>query len=202
MNEYSYDDPKIKKLIEEIAIATANKYKKIAYYDAEDIRQEVRMKCVKSLNRYDPTRSDATLKTFLITCSHNRIRDIKRSVLYKHNNPCRKCDFQGKRKNKCNQYTSKSQCPKYKEHERFIACKLAANKPLSLDENRLFDRESENDTIKLDMIDYIYASLSPEYYEDFYLLVESNFNFKTIHIKRRGKLMDIIAGIVKEFCEE
>lgn len=202
MNEYSFDDPKIKKLIEEIAIATANKYKKIAYYDIEDIRQEVRMKCIKSLKHYDPNRSNATLKTFLITCSHNRIRDIKRSVLYKHNNPCKKCDFQGKKKGDCVKYMTKSQCPRYREHERFIACKLAANKPLSLDENRIFDHESDNEIRLFDMIDYIYASLSPEYYDDLSVLVENNFNFKVVHVKKREELKNIIGNIVKEFCKE
>ncbi len=72
-------------IIEKIANQKAYQYRNIGFFDSEDIKQEVRVKCWSVLSKYDPKKYTTDLKVFLSVCAENRIRDIKRSVLYKHN---------------------------------------------------------------------------------------------------------------------
>ncbi|MBU1067377.1 hypothetical protein KKE60_06290 [Patescibacteria group bacterium] len=204
MNKYSYDNLEIRKLIEKIALTTSNKYRQIAYYDTEDLAQEVRIKCIQALKHYDPNRSDASLETFLVTCADNRIRDIRRFVLFKHNNPCKSCEFYDiKNKKRCIKYSNKSLCSKYAKHEKSLALKIASNSPSQLDPNRLMDNHISDEVFQIELLDYIHTCLCPEYYEDFMKVYSANFNFNVIRSEdRRAELISVLSMIMQDFYEE
>ena len=47
-------------------------------YDREDIGQEIRMVCVKALERYDASRNNSTPFHYLARCVDNRLRNLLR----------------------------------------------------------------------------------------------------------------------------
>lgn len=64
--------------------------KTFAYYDKEDIKQEVWVICLESLHKYDPERSSAKLETFLFRVVSNELTN-KYNKLFKKVNPPVKC---------------------------------------------------------------------------------------------------------------
>jgi hypothetical protein len=127
-----YRNKKIQMMIDTIARTKAAQAHHIAYLDIEDLAQEIRFKCYSVLKQYDPTRTDANLHTFLSVCADNRLRDLRRSVLYKHCKPCKRCSFGNKRTRGCVKYADKHNCDRYAKHERYISSKLSASRPIEI----------------------------------------------------------------------
>ena len=64
-------------------------YFKFGYYDIDDIKQEIRLFCLEALPRYNPEL--ASLQTFLIIHSKNRLITLKRDKFKRLNSPCVSC---------------------------------------------------------------------------------------------------------------
>jgi len=198
-----YED--VEPVIESIAENKARQFGKIAWLDREDIKQEVRLKCWKTLDKYDPRKAD--LYTFLSKCADNRIRDIRRGILYKHNKPCFRCPFWDSHaakvgKHDCLEYVDKMQCDKYARHEKYVQTKLSANHPINIDENRVTDNEYPHRISQTDLIDYIYAHLPSYFVPLFDAFIESNFDFKALKPKERIIISEVIVDILEIYQEE
>ena len=74
-------------LIEKIGSIKSLQHKSISYYDGDDINQEVFIKCWQAVEKYDPN-CDTKLRVFLSVCAENRIIDIRRGLVYRHNKTC------------------------------------------------------------------------------------------------------------------
>lgn len=199
---YTYDNPDIRQLIEDIARATAYRCKSIAYLDHHDIAQEVRIKCLESLKHYNPERSNANIRTFLITCVNNRIRDLRRSLLYKHNIPCQKCDFFDSKHNKCVQFYNRASCTRYLKHERYVLCKLTNGHVIEITESKLVDNKSIQEQDKFVLLDFIKTYLPDDMLWMIDILVESNFDMSIFKPKERADLLFYLTSIVEEFYQE
>ena len=178
-------------IIEKIADNKARQYKKIAYLDADDIKQEVRIKCVNALRKYEEKREDADLFVFLSVCADNKLRDIKRNILYKHN---------GKICQTCNSINGKF-CNKCKKLQRNVHSKMSLGMPISLEdqgvESKLYDACST-----LDILDYIKFHLPSGLYKTFDKFQEANFNFKLLKQKERVSISGVIISIINNFYKE
>jgi hypothetical protein len=64
--------------IEDVAIRLANKFNGFAYFDCDDIKQEVRIVCLEALNKFNPAKG--TLGVFLFAHSYNRITNKRRDT--------------------------------------------------------------------------------------------------------------------------
>ena len=188
------------KLIERVATAKAYQYKSIGYYDFEDIKQEVRIKCWKAIKRYDP-KCGANLFVFLCICAENRLRDIRRSVKYKNNKPCLRCPFWNKDAfasgcHDCLVYSDKMQCDKYYKHEQLVHAKLSASEPSNIDNEEVEDNYYSSYIEKLEIIEVIECNL-PDYIIPIYSkLKEHNFNLKSLKAKERSLLISTLRGVV------
>jgi len=191
---FSYHD--IEPIVESIARAKARQYKKIAYYDPEDIKQEVRIKCFQTLKNYDPARSGANIRVFLAVCADNKLKDIKRNVIYKHTSPCSRCDCCNHDTNECSLYpNNKKQCEKYMRHEKYVHTKLSVNSPISIEEKRVIDNKSQTYFDKIDFIDYIFSLIPSGMNNLFNSLRENNFNINAMPTKEREKIMVTLRDI-------
>jgi len=192
------------KIIEGIAQTKGRQHQKIAYLDSEDIAQEVRIKCIKSLPRYDPRLSGAKLGTFLTVCAENRIRDIRRSLLYKHNKPCFRCpmwdqDAYKRGEHDCVAFRNKMACGKFARHERYVQVKLSANHPISIDEARIEDAPQDANSFDDDFIRFIYSNLPEHLHALFKELEISNFEMKSLKPKARSMLQEALKEILKGY---
>ncbi len=190
-------------VIESIAHSKAARCKKIAYLGRADIRQEVRIKLWKSLELYDPARK-VKLRTFLTVCADNRIRDIRRSLLYKHNKPCFRCPLWDKAAAKagvhdCTAFTNKMDCEKYAKHEQYVQTKLSANNPIRLDDARVEDTRFSNTMLSIEMLDYIYVHLPSGFHPLFDKLKQSNYDFKALKPAEGETLRRALAEALEEY---
>lgn len=183
-------------IIEKIAINKAKQFNTIAYLDAEDIKQEVRIKCWSVLPGYDKHRS-ANLQTFLTVCADNRLRDIKRSLLFKFNKPCSRCEFNST--NGCVKYSNKFECKLYKRHERYIQTKLSTSHPVDIDTQRICDNGSQKFIDNFEFIDFVETHLPSGLMPLFRELASVNFQFKLISLKKRKVIKEHLFTIFQQF---
>jgi hypothetical protein len=192
-------------IIEAVAEAKARQFKKIAWLDSDDLKQEVRSKCYRTLPRWDPNRAD--LYTFLSKCAENRLRDLRRGLLYKHNKPCFRCQFWDEDKYKsgqhdCTIFRDKYDCDKYRRHEQYVYLKISVNNPITIDENRISDNKFERIVERSELIEFVYDRLDPYYTSLFISFANANFDLKAISPKERSSFCEIIVEILQEFQEE
>lgn len=189
--------------IEQIADAKAYQYRKVGYFDQDDIRQEIRIKCWTALPRFDPA-CGANLKVFLSVCGENRIRDIRRSVLYKHNRPCFKCPFWNEVAaqsgiHDCLVFEDKMECDKFAKHERYVQAKLSASHPIDINNERIEDINFDRRVGNIDFIDYVHANLPSGLFKTFDKLSSSNFNLHCLKPKERSNIIGALKIILKDY---
>jgi len=192
-------------VIEAIAEAKVRQFRRIAWLDADDIRQEVRLKCSLTLGKFNPDISD--LHTFLSRCAENRLRDIKRGVLYKHNKPCFRCPLWNEAaaragRHDCTAFTEKMDCDKYARHERYVHAKLSASHPVNIDDDRVQDTAFDREVAKSELIEYIHSKLSSEMKVIFNAFELSNFNLKALRPRDRTAISEAVVEIMEKYQEE
>lgn len=188
-------------IIESIATIKANQHRNVSYYGPEDIKQEVRVKCWLSLPKYDPDRFGTDLKVFLSICAENRIRDIKRSTIYKHNKPCFSCPFWMEQAansgvHDCCIFADKMHCVKYSRHEKYVQVKLSANHPVDIDGHRIEDFKFKNSISSIDILDFINQHLSKQLYPLFVIFYNNNFDVKCLKKPERELLFSGLKTIL------
>lgn len=205
MNSSGIVFKQVESLIEEIALQKAYQYKNIGYYDINDIKQEVRIKCWAALPRFD-VGCGADLKVFLSVCAENRIRDIRRSILYKHNKPCFKCPFWNEQaaqsgQHDCLVFENKMECEKYAKHERYVQVKLSASHPVDIDNQKIEDEDFNKKIINIDFIDFVHNNLPSGFIPLFDKLLSNNLNPKCLKIRERNRIMSELKKILVDYGE-
>lgn len=189
-------------LIEQVATAKAYQYKKIGFYDFDDIKQEVRIKCWSVVERYDPT-CGTNLSVFLSICADNRIKDIRRSVMYKHNKPCLRCPFWDKNaatsgSHDCLVYYNKMCCERYAKHEKYVHAKLSASQPIDINTQRIEDLNSGTHQRSLEIVELIESKLPKHLLPIFNKFKAENFDTKALKARERSLLLDTLRNLVDE----
>ncbi len=177
-------EKEIKEIIESVATSKAAKHWKIVYLSMEDIAQEIRMKLWLSIDKFKPERG-VRLRTFFSVVAENRIRDIKRALVYKHNKPCFRCPLWDKVASKagnhdCMKYKDKMKCEKYEAHEKFLKAKMSANNAASLDSTILKDENSGSHESTLDILEHISLNLPSAFHPLFNKLKDVNYDIELL----------------------
>lgn len=191
----------VENTIESIALQKANKYNNIGYLDSEDIKQEVRIKCISVLPKYDPNNS-SEMSAFLSVCAENKIRDLRRKIVYNHDSPCFKCPFwddiaYASGYHDCLVFKyNKFCCDKFKKHEMFVQAKLSNSYPVDIDEQRVLDDSSENQISMIDMIDFIEHNIDKEFKDIFDKLFKFKLDIGKLKQKEREAIMPELEKII------
>jgi hypothetical protein len=197
-------------LIETIANQKSYQYRNVGFFDSEDLKQEVRIKCWSVLHKYNPIKFSADLYVFLSVCAENRIRDIRRSIVYKHDKPCNRCPFWNhlaaqSGMHDCLIFFDKVNCDKYRKREKYVQAKLSSNHPIDIDdidEENVIDKNSMLVINNFDFIDFVYASLEPDLIPIFDKLIDNNFEFKKLKPKEKKLLINQLKDILEEYRRE
>ena len=197
----SYNDQE--SLVERVARAKAYQHRSIGYYDIDDLRQEVRIKCWEALTKFDPT-CGTNIYAFLSVCAENRIRDIKRSVMYKHNKPCMRCPFwnafaSASGTHDCLVYSYKMDCERFARHERYVQAKLSASHPIDINGERLIDDCSDIPMSKFELMDFIDAHLPQDLRRSFEKFKQANYDPRVLKQRERSVLMRVLREILQRF---
>lgn len=190
-------------IIERVASIKANQYRRIGFYDLEDLKQEIRIKCWSVISRYD-AQCGANLYVFLSVCADNRLRDIKRGVMYKHNKPCLRCPFwhagaAASGIHDCLVYDYKMDCERFNKHEKYVQAKLSASHPIDINNEKIADSFSSMHELKLDLVDYVEVHLSKSLLPLFMKLKTNNYNLKCLKPKERNIILCNLKDILKDF---
>lgn len=191
--------------IDGVAEAKARKVKNIGWLDEEDIKQEVRLKCFLILDRYDPSMSDLT--TFLSRCADNRLRDIRRSIVYKHNKPCFRCPLWDRAaavegRHDCAGFSNKMECDKFAKHEQYVQAKISASRPVNIDDANVEDGTFDDVVENAEMIEYVRSKLAPPLLPFLDALVRSNFNPSSVSPRNRMLLFEAVVEVLQVHREE
>ncbi len=189
-------------VIERVANTKAHQYRSIGFYDLDDLKQEVRIKCWSVIHRYNPE-CGTNLYVFLSVCADNKLRDIKRGVMYKHNKPCLRCPFwnsgaAGSGLHDCLVYDYKMDCERFAKHERYVQAKLSASYPVDIDAEKI-----EGDTIsyedKFDLVDFVETRISKTLLPSFEKLRVNNYSLKCLKPRERNVLIEALRNILGDF---
>jgi hypothetical protein len=186
-------------IIESVAESKANQFKNIGWLDEEDLKQEVRLKCWQTLHKYNKRRSD--LYIFLSRCADNRLRDIRRSICYKHNKPCLRCPFwkpesAAKGKHDCSAFRDKLKCDKYAKHEKYVQIKLSISHSMSIDEDRIYDSKFSNKLLQYDLVDFINVHIPSGHQYLFNMFASGNFDMRVLKPKERTELSEVLVDVM------
>lgn len=197
----AYDEQE--EIIERVARNKGYQYRNVGFYDVDDLMQEVRIKCWQAIEKYNPA-CGANLFVFLSVCAENRIRDIKRSVLYKHNKPCMKCPSwmagaAASGQHDCRVYWDKMDCVKYAKHERYVQAKLSASHPIDIDGERIESEEQFTHTDRVDLVDFIESRIALGLLGSFRRFKQNNYNPRSLKNRERVALMQALRNILKDW---
>lgn len=185
--------------VEKVANAKAFQYRKIGYYDTEDLKQEIRIKCWSVINRYDPN-SGTNLFVFLSVCADNRLRDIRRSVIYKHNKPCFRCPFWHKGAaasgvHDCLVYYNKMDCDRFAKHERYTHAKISSSQPIDIDTQRIEDHNYGVKQREVEINEMVESKLPNELVPLFRKFKSYNFDTKMLKAREKSILLNTLRNL-------
>lgn len=197
----------VSSLIEKVARQKACQYRNIGFFDYDDIMQEVRIKCWRVLHKYNPHKFTTDLSVFLSICAENRMRDIRRSIVYKHNRPCIRCPFWNQSMaqsgiHDCLIFLDKMQCDKYNKHERYVQAKLSASHPVDIDNQRIIDNKSDQHINEVEIIDYVLSNIDKDLLPAFKQLLANNFEIRKVRQKDRALLVKALKEILLKYRSE
>jgi hypothetical protein len=163
----------VEQIIEKIALRLANKYKSISFLDPEDIKQEVRLKCFSILGEYNSARHDANIQAFFSISADNRLRDLKRGLLYNPNND-----------------------------DQYAKNKLSSTYVVEISNNNMpctgFLRQIED----MDFLEYVHLSLPSGVLQLYCRFSDSNFSLRSLKLKEKEALFPFLVDILHDFKEE
>lgn len=196
---------KAQETIETVADNKARQFSRVAWLESDDVKQEVRIKCYKILHTYEPKKGD--LQAYLAKCAEYRLRDIRRSLQYKHNPPCVRCPLWDAKaakegKHDCTEFKNKMDCDKFARHERYVQVKLSASHPVNINDNVLHDESFERRVKHRDLLEYVYNYLPKSLLPSFRSFLNSNFNLRSLKSKERIKLIEALVDILEIYYEE
>jgi len=163
----------VEQVIENIASAKARQHSPISYLNEEDLKQEIRIKCIKVIKKYDPTRHNSNLISFLSISADNHLRDLRRSLVYNPNNK-----------------------PSY-SNDRVGSSLVFEHK-----EELNFDGTSSHSVQKVDIYDYILSKLPSGLMPIYHGFHMAGFDFKALPPGERNLLLSSLLDIVRDIKED
>lgn len=190
-------------LISEISQIKGNQHGYVSYYSPEDIEQESMIKLWQVADRFNPS-GGAKLRVFLSICAENRIIDIKRGLVYRHNKPCFRCPFWDENaaasgQHDCLAYREKMICDRYYKHEKNLHLKMSVNSPDSIENASIFDDVFTNNVERLELEDFIYSKLEERWHHIFDKFRDANYKLGALRKKERNLIKEKLIEIIEEY---
>ncbi len=115
----------------EVLVSRESRRSLIPGMDQDDLAQEIRLVCLRVLDRFDPTRIGPSPYSFLRRCVHNYLYNMKRGVWVPNNPPCNRCSLWDKKNKICK--VNEENCEDIKRYRRSMALKASIKRPGSLE---------------------------------------------------------------------
>lgn len=74
---------------------------KIPGYEYEDVAQEIRMKCIREMHQFDPSRIGPSPYRFFKTIAKNHLYNLRRGYIVPNNPPCVRCELWNNKNKTC-----------------------------------------------------------------------------------------------------
>lgn len=183
--------PEVSGVIENIA----NKEAKIAArsrIERDDLRQEIRMACIKALGQFDASRIGPSPFAFLLRCAKNHLYNLSRGTLVPNNPPCTRCPCWDKAKKICTK--NDSGCEKMDGYQKSMQAKAAIKHPDNLGDYESIDIVRSGDVEAYELYSSIQDRLPSHLLEDFNKMI--NGQLKELTSKRRAQIRKIIRELL------
>ena len=92
--------PEVSGVIESIAFKESRLAAR-SRMERDDLRQEIRMACIRALVQFDASRIGPSPYIFLLRCAQNHVYNLNRGTLVPNNPPCTRCPLWDKKNKLC-----------------------------------------------------------------------------------------------------
>jgi len=179
-------------LIEALVYTEVNRYPHQGI-DTEDLAQEIRMECIKAIDKYDPNRIGPSPYKYLQTCIKNRLYNMQRGTFLPNNPPCVRCEFWDKIQKSCK--INEDGCDAILKYRKNMATKAAIKHP-SFIETDMVDCEGDANVDYILLNESIKQKLSGDLLSDYQLMISGFANEVSDKNKR------LIRSVVKRIMED
>lgn len=191
-----YDDyPSISGVIERIVYYFINvKQTKIPDMDSDDIRQEIRIKCIHALQPevFDPSKSSKTPYAYLRCVIHNFLYNLKRGTWTPNNPPCVRCDCWDRDLRKCT--IEEDGCKKMEKYRSMMKAKADLRTPIGFDEYYLDGQHTFGSVEEIELDELVTFKL-PEEYRIYYQMLK---NGDRVPEQISNELQQLVIQILEE----
>lgn len=158
------DYPSISGVIERIVYYFISvKQVKIPDMDSDDIRQEIRIKCLRALKPdvFDPSRGGKTPYAYLRRVIHNFLYNLKRGKWTPNNPPCVRCKQWDRTLRKC--LIHENDCKKMTKHRKAMKARADLHTPIGFDGYSLDGQHTFGSVEEMELDDFINTKLPDRY---------------------------------------
>jgi len=198
MNEFTINYHSVSGVIERVV----NHYvyvrrTRIPDMDAQDIAQEIRVKCIQALesNQYDPEKSNGSPYNFLHRCIHNHVYNLRRGTWVPNNPPCVRCDCWDKKERKCTAVDGEDDCAKMQKYRDAMRIKASLRTPIGFDKYCTEGRAIEFGSIEELELDDLIINRLPQKLCNEYMKLRRG---EAVKNKKKNELKRAILAILKE----
>lgn len=187
----------ISPIVEDLVRIKSYKFRK-RFIGRDDVAQEIRLKCWKSLPSFDPERGQS-IKTFLNVCTENHLRNLMRDTFATFNPPCKKtCDhYDENGRPTRSAYECEIFTTYYKKYQRKCAIRMPASVDSAFESSGEGMPIDSDHTTKIDLDISIRNNIekdAPELLEQYEILISGGKIPRDIKIKIR----DVVRGVINE----
>lgn len=185
--------PEVSGVIEQIAYKEARIAAR-SRIEQDDLKQEIRMACIKALTQFDATRIGPSPYAFLVRCAKNHLYNLSRGTFVPNNPPCTRCPLWDKKTRTCS--VKEVGCDKIVEYRKSMSAKASIKHADNLGDYETIDSVHSGDVDALVLYTSIKDKLPVDMLLDFEKMIDGRI--KEVSSKRRGQ----IRKIVREFLDD
>ncbi len=192
------DYPSISGVIERIVYYFINvKQVRVPDMDRDDIRQEIRIKCIYALKSdvFDHSKSGKTPYAYLRCVIHNFLYNLKRGTWTPNNPPCVRCKQWDRVLRKC--LINEIGCRKMEKHRGSMRAKSDLRTPIGFDEYYLNGQHTFGSIEEMELDEFVNAKL-PERYICYYQMLKRGEEIPEEIVE---ELKEIVMKIIKDSKE-
>lgn len=185
-------EPEISGVIEVIAIQESRMAGR-SRMEIDDLQQEIRLACVKALDKFDPTRIGPSPYAFLKRCAKNHLYNLNRGTYVPNNPPCTRCPLWDKVGKKCS--VDEEGCDKIVEYRKNMEAKAAIKHPDHLGSYDTVD--ASNGAVDAFILDSsIRDTLPQSLIQDYNLMLQDRAN--EVSSRNRSRIRKLVRTLIED----